>query len=717
MKGHMRALAAELSRVRAFMLLPLALVPAVILMLYIGEQWRFADDNGYRVFTPAAYRSLRRELEDDPSPGETIARRHFALKNYVYDTYFGIPTGGGDADYNGAVNDGADYGDAVNDGAGHGDAVNDGAHYDDSELDRYTGHPVTELALYAALLSDMEAVLGYRDYLDSVMEASETMSSGSIFATGSEFQRRNAEKTADDYRKLYAVVPMWEEPLGVDAAVDGFGADWLGFIGLMVFAAALTIGEKPSLLLPGSTKLGRTPLRLAKIVASAVFAAILSLCVTLACVGFGGAYYGLGDLGRPVQSIKLTAPFTMSAGKAIAGIFALRCLGYVFWAELLLALCRKVGSIPGVLAISAALLGVGALLGSAIAPYSYMNVFKYINPYTLLSPGRFLFEYVNLNIFGHPARALVFIVVALTFLTVLFIFIMLRRAGAPERAGRVKPLRVLASAAASRKPRGGSVRILRHEHWRLYIGSWVLAALLGLSLFQALRFELTKTRITPEEGEYRAIVEYALGLPPGQRRGWAEAETARLSGMVGPRAAAIGRLGVLLDYLEGNPGAELVYETGWNAVMGEPGRREDLANALVAATGAILAALPLRERALATLVRSTKRGRGRLTTVKLLTVFGAGAFITIIAFTPTLIRAISSHGLGGWGAPSYSIPDFAGKGRPLWALLAGFYSLRLLGAWVACVAIYAAGRFGVIFAMAAGFALFVLPPLLGLMLR
>ncbi len=686
MRAYCRVLFAEIRRVRLFFILPFILALASAALLLLGEQRRFTDVNGYVLFPPSAYQALRNELDNDPAPGDTITRRYAALRNHVDRTYYVSTTETADIAY------------------------------EEWELDQYTGHPMSELALYAIFITDRDNALNYTGYLDSVMETAENLSSGSIFATEEGFSRRNIEKTAVDYEKLYSVTPVWDEPLGMDMVINGFGVDWLGLLGLILFASALVMSEKPSIILVNSTMLGRKPLLSSKVIVSMGFAVVLSLILTLANIVTAGLYYGLGDLSRPIQSVETSAPFILSAGETLASVFALRCMMYLFWGLLLLLICRKAANTVTVFFSAAALLGVGALLNTVITPYSYMNVFKYVNPYTLLSPGSLLTDYINLNIFGKPVQILGF-TIALVIAVILLIFVMLylrHSGGRKTYSSSPKSSRI---TQRLHKPRIKSVRLFTHENWRLYIGSRVWIVFACLIVFQVLRAELIRPRLLPEEGEYRSIIEHLQTLPNEQRSEWLETELSRLSGASGPWMSAANRVAERLRYLETQPGSELVYDTGWLTVTGTPDNGENLINALILSLGLLLITVQVREQVFGSVVRATKRGHGALTRMKLLTVFGAATLIFIIAYLPALWRVLGNFGLNMPNAASYSIPDFSGSTQPLWLLLAGFYLIRLLAAYAVCVCVYALSRFGTVLALSVGLLLFVFPMVLWIMMR
>jgi hypothetical protein len=345
-----------------------------------------------------------------------------------------------------------------------------------------------------------------------------------------------------------------------------------------------------------------------------------------------------------------------------------------------------------------------------------MNIVKYINPYTLLSPASLLTDYVNLNIFGNPVQ-MQYIAVIVYILSILSLVLMLlhRQDTGEQKKSYIKLPEATLIVKYFRKPRIKSVRLFLHENWRLYIGSYVWIILGALVIFQAFRADLTRPRILPEEVEYRAVIEYMQTLSTEEQKKWINEEKQNTAGSAGPRASALHRASDQLLYLEEQTSGELVYETGWLVVTGKPGRSDNLINSLILYICLIPVALLVREKELSLLILSTVRGRKMLTIAKLMTILGISVLIFAISYGFTFWGVINIFGLDSPCSMSLSISAFSNIEQPLWLLLLSFYCIRLVTAYISCIGIYFLSRFGIHFALAAGLILFVLPMLFWLM--
>ncbi|MCL2212205.1 MAG: hypothetical protein FWB93_00010 [Oscillospiraceae bacterium] len=671
MREYIDVLIAEWKRVRvAFAVIVILAVVAPVLLI-LGEQSRFDDDWGRGGFTAASYRAAWREIGDDPNIGETLQRRYDAVSARIWAGWGWV----GEDDDRQLV-------------------------YEEWELTHFTGELFAEQQLLRFLLRQLDEVNTYSDFLDRVQERAENLQAGSIFGIEDGFGLRNVQRTAEDFARLYQVTPTFDVASGAQMIFGGFGVDWLGLIGLVVFMAVLVLSEKPSAKLLNSAKLGQRTLTVAKVKLTAFFALLLSATLTLVAIGTASIHYGLGDLSRPIQSVFLGAPYIISVGGTILGLFALRFGAYLCWGLLLFFICRKVKNVGSLVAIASLFLATGTLLHAAIASYSYLNIFKYVNPYTLLSPTNLLVSYVNLNLFGQPVNLLASMVGTMAVLAVLLAILLVAKP--VSEAKSVK----FALFSSKSKPRKFSTRLFIHENWRLYIGAGAVVLLCGMMLVQGARFHYIRPRIAPEEGEFRAVVAYAQGLETEERQEWVAQELELHGYSHSPRAVAIRRLAERLAYLDTQDGGELVYETGWLFAMDEG---ENLVNAVILAMVLILLAIAVREQTFVALVRSTKHGQVRLTRTKLLTLFGAGSIAYVIAFAPTLWRAVQLFGLDSWSAAALSIPEFAGNAMPLWAVLAVFYAVRLVAVYAICGLVYAISKRGAVFGLVVSVGVFVLP--------
>lgn len=242
---------------------------------------------------------------------------------------------------------------------------------------------------------------GYPDFLKSVQDNAENF--GTITTLSGGFSAENIRKTADDYSVLSGTKPIYGENKGIVLISDYVMADFL-IMGVTLLTAVSFIEEKRKGLtfLIRSTKNGRRALSVQRI------AVILIIAVTASVIVHTGlfitAQLTCGDMGvmRPIQSVP---EFSLCP-------FKITILDYLIFSVIIKALAAAASGLvifflPCILEPAAAVIVFAVIAASEylffglILPTDRLSPLKFCNIIALLRTDIFFKKYCNLNIFGN----------------------------------------------------------------------------------------------------------------------------------------------------------------------------------------------------------------------------------------------------------------------------------------------------------------------------
>lgn len=271
----------------------------------------------------------------------------------------------------------------------------------------YTDTLLNEYRLFNQLVEEYETVAGYTDFLAGVQERAQKLASISIFQTdASGYDIRNIERTAAVYASLGETTIDYYPQKGLYTAISYTFTDLILIAAMLLLALLLVRQERDSglLCLIRSLPGGRLHTALAKLAAFALsLLAVLALLYGINLV-YCGANFGLGPLGRTIQSVPALMRCTMqiTVGKYLflfllakwAGAFVLG-----LWVMLAALAARRIGTgWMAALLVPLLMLGIRVVIPAT----SRLNVIKYANLVSLLQTNELLGSYRNLYWFGAP---------------------------------------------------------------------------------------------------------------------------------------------------------------------------------------------------------------------------------------------------------------------------------------------------------------------------
>lgn len=557
--------------------------------------------------------------------------------------------------------------------------------YRDKSYRLYTDDLNTDYRLFTQLASEYDTVAAYPEFLDGVQARATQLAGISIFQndeTG--YDMENIELTASVYAGLGDTPIDYYPQKGLYTAISYAFTDLILLAGMLLLALLLVRQERDSGLLglvrslPG----GRLKTALSKLAAfGASLLAVLALLYGVNLV-YCGASFGLGPLGRTIQSVPALMRCTMqiTVGQYLFRFLLAKWAGAFvmgLWVMLAaLAARRAAAGWAAALAVPLAMYGIRA----AIPATARLNVVKYANLASLLQTNELLGNYRNLYWFGHPIGLPLVEWTAAALYGAAFLAAFCLAFAKAQLLPAAKRSFVLRRA---HKTRPTTVR--REEARKLLVtgGAAVfLAAFLAFGIYQGVTSE---SYIGAEEIYYAHYMKGVSGPFTQESYDWLEEQGGEFAPMLeAQRLVAEGALSSdamlaymglqqkysvyqqvigqnINTYLKEHPGAWLVYESGYRQLFGFSGTA-DLQDTLYAGLlcAVCFAGLFAMERrgGMDEILRATPLGRKHTVRAKLLAAGLAAAAIAAGTALPHLIQVLRDYGLPALSAPAMSIPEF-----------------------------------------------------------
>ena len=560
--------------------------------------------------------------------------------------------------------------------------------YTDKTYTLFTDNLNTEYRLFSQLQSEYDTVAAYNDFLDGVQTKAAQLSGISIFQndrTG--YDLKNIELTAQVYAGLTDTPIEYYPQKGLYTAISYAFTDLILLAAMLLLALILVRQERDSGLLSLIRSLPGGRLKTA-------IANCSALC-------------SLGPMSRTIQSVPALMRCTM---QITVGQYLLRFLlakwagAFVMGLWVMLAALiakRAAAGWVGALALPLAMYGIR----TAIPATSHLNVIKYANMVSLLQTNELLGNYRNLFWFGNPVSLpLVEWLTAAVFGGSLFVAFCTVFA----KAQLLPAAKHSFALPFSRKTRATSVT---HEEGRkllLMNGAAVfLAAFLVFGIYQGVTAE---SYIDADEIYYAYYMKHISGPWSEESRDWIRNQRNEFIPMLETQKRVnSGELSsdALLAYsslqqkysvyqrvvqsninyyLKENPGAWLVYETGYKKLFGFTGTGDVqdtlLAGLLCALCFSGLFAME-RKGGMDEILACTPLGRKYTVKAKLRQSTAVAAVISFGTVLPHLWQVLRDYGLPSLLGPAMSISDL--QAVPKFITLSDLLIFWLICRFAACL--------------------------------
>lgn len=594
----------------------------------------------------------------------------------------------------------------------------------------YTSSLQSEMAFLTEIQNEMSKVSGYSGMLDEIEKQATKISRVSIFSgDNNNFSSRNIIQTRNDYVGMQGADIKYCITKGFTAATNFLVTDIIAILVMFLLSTLLIYDEKDKNLfaLIKSTARGRGATVAAKIGALGVSMFMVTLMLFGANLLYTGIVYGLPNMGDTLQSVPqfVSSTLKINIGEYLA-LFLSSKFFACFTVSLLIFLVALLSRHPAITYVSAgAVLAVSFIIYQIIPAVSTLNIFKYVNLMSFIRTNGLYQVYLNLNLFGHPINLIPFIWTALTAVFIVagtvcfFVFCKKRN----MQAGKLPFQALIQKTRFKYRPSGSVFRV---ESYKLFIVSKVALLLLVFIALQWYGNRDAKFYSAYDEVYYKSyMTRLAGGLTPEkqsfleqEQKKYSDAEDSlnainRLveSGEMTREQAdtasapfqktlfgkpGFTRIMERYHYIQENPKAEFVYDTGYNRLFGITANNDSVSAFMLVLICIICfsALYPMEYKTGAMkLIGTTPLGKAHTAKCKILVCVTALIPFFLAVYIPDilLVKGI----MGSLTAPIMSLPTFSHftPFMPIWAYLLLLYLTRFMVCVIILLAVLAVSKF------------------------
>lgn len=579
-----------------------------------------------------------------------------------------------------------------------------------------TGSYEREQQLLFDMKEQVHQVGHYDEYLKQIETDAKRLAGSSLFGKQDSFAFRKAQKIPIIYDELKNIVPIAADSEGVLLAVDSGITDVLICFLLLVFGITLVISERENSLLQliKPTFKGYFDTAAAKWIAFSGFSALTVLFFYGCNYLLGAMLFGMGDLSRPIQSLRgyLTSPYPCSVLAYLIVLFIMKILVFQVVAAVIFLVCNLVKTTITACLFSAVVIIAELVLYLKIDIHSYLSFLKVLNLICIVNIPWYFQDYRCMNLFDQPINVVpICVALAILLFAASLIFAVLYYCKNDTQTAEKKSV----FGGLTRRKRAGTCRsMLFYEGYKLIVmeKAWILLA--ALLVFQWGSYRDYRMFADIDEVSYKHYISWAEGSDAAQTRERYLEEERRIQ-KLGEKTAfaandysngkitfaeldevqsefwhenkkmiglsrAIEQCDYVLQANENGMEAELFYDSAWRTLLGENGEREDVLNVgkliLVLAIGLAAVFSIEKESHTQLLLHTSVRGRKPVILRKLLVSLFYGSLAYCLAFFPRYLTVFSVFGTAGMKC---SIHGFDLLGRVPLSITMGEY-LLLAGA-------------------------------------
>lgn len=530
-------------------------------------------------------------------------------------------------------------------------------------------------------IEQLKAVGTYHQYLQSIDDTASTMTAVSIFADPNSFAYRNIVKTPSAYDNVRSVQPVFAPSNGVLLAAENTPSDIL--LLFIIFTAVTVIFYKDrecgivGLVKP--LRYGRTRLALSKT------AAVLTVC--LVCGGgffllnlwIGSARFGLGDLSRPVQSLKgfLGCNLKISVRQLMTLVFIYKILAMFVCALIAQSLFIRLKNTTSYF-ILLLLGGIETALYLIISETSVLSPIKQINLAAFISSAHLFKTYTNINLFGFPINLLITTTAAGVILIALLIILTLRLYENISISEIKKSHRKIIKI----KPPKRLFTYSMHKLFILHKGLLILIAVLAFSLYSEYNYVRPYSSSDNFYRSYAAeaykktsaqeVYEYMKSTANELNEGYIAAMSgdfidneywSKLQGF----EKLLNQYNIAMEVSNGKQLHKyMYYTTGWEELFGVNGFKSDYKLGLVAILGICIAISPLiaydNRARIGFLLYTTRSGKRTYFEHNSAVAAIFTLMISLAVYIPHYVEIILTYGSQGIFEPVSAISSYAKLG-------------------------------------------------------
>lgn len=547
-------------------------------------------------------------------------------------------------------------------------ALVDGYSYDNFDYNDFQ-----KRIFHSAQLEQAKSVAGYQEYLQSIDDAAENMSSISIFSGDKNgFTYRNIQMTPAAYDPVRKVQPVFSPSAGVLSAVENTAADIL-LIFTALAAVTFLIGKEresgiTALLKP--LKHYKTRLAVSKITA------LFSVCFFGGIIIYGSALltgafrFGLGDLSRPVQSLEgfIGCNLPMTVLQLIVFTFLIKTVTAFTAALIFQALTTKLSSLFSYgIFIGAAAVEIAAY--AFISPVSAFSFFGYINFAAFMNSGGLFKTYQNINVFNIPVNLITSTIISLAIVIIISAFLFINFFGSMD-ISPAKKLKIPLPKILTKEfkhPFSYSLYKTFFTHKSAVIILAVLAIQLYSCFFSARAYNI-------DDNYYRRYCDEMAGLSPAQAEEYIEQTEAYFEQLMTSGSFNDDLNGITgfyqakeqYEYISAldSENKAMFYETGWDLLFGGSGWDKDISPTLIALLALCITISPLfaydNRIKIGCILFATKSGYKSYITRCILSAFISAILISAAVYIPHILNICRLYGTDGITYSIRCLPQWSG---------------------------------------------------------
>ena len=605
---------------------------------------------------------------------------------------------------------------------------------------KYTGSIVFEIELYARVIKEIEAPLGYETYLKEIELTKKRYETLGNLMNRDNYVFRNLMMTAELYAELEPITLIPESSAGVKMAVGSHVTDFLVLALFVFFGISIWLKEKEQgvINLIRTTKNGRIKLAVSKI---GVFSTVCAMCGSMlyfSNIIISELYYGLGDLSRSIATIDeyRGTLWRISILEFLVFNLLIKLMAYIWLALLFSVICTGVSGSLAAFGITALMSAGSYVMYTNIPALSAFAVFKYLNPFGMIKTELIFQEFKGLNIWGYPFDYRKCVAVVLFVGCGLFVFLTTRLfVRPPIRSGIRMPAfvgKITYVFISLRRRFERHVSIVGHEFYRIFISGGILFVTVAALVFGIASNQPFRVRYMNLSEYYeRQYLEKLAGPVTDEKKEYLASELERLKRPADDneqeQKKAVNEVLSRLSYLEENEGTYFIYDEPFGLLTAAEGNQEDITQTVFFM---VLMALsmptffaPEWQTGMRKVVSVTMHGKRKLVYVRYITGILLVLALFLISYLPPFMQVISSYEVKAelFTYPAGSLIHLADYGVKIsigtYLFIVG--TLRFVSGILATLFIYKISAFikSYIYTMAAAFAVLLVPTLLAMLDR
>lgn len=598
------------------------------------------------------------------------------------------------------------------------------------ENTKYTNSLPSEFSLYEVVLHEMEQVITYEEYIDSVVNNASKQSI-SLF-NKDKFFNQNASKTIKDFSKLKEVDISFEGTYGVHLVTKSDFTEWIGIIIIVLLTISLITLEKEeqtSALLK-STPNGRRVIGGVKYCTGVCFTIILVIILYGFRLALIKATYGFGNSNSSIQSVLgfSSCQYTISIREYFIIYFLLKITVYISLFSLVFFIATILEHSWKTYVAIIVLIGLSASFTYTIGENDWLANLKWLNPIAFLNVEYSITHYKNMNIYSHPVSYIHIVVIGSIVVTLCTSALSIRKFNVVTTSYAVIRIRYIQKIKDwlyqynSRKKRR-AMRILIHTEIKK---SWIhektitlFLLVIGIVWFTytpmveqlyTLRDIYYKQYVKEVEGEFTTE---KLDFLMGKLEVIQEAKEVLKKNDTDLSQSVRNILEKKIDeeeglqdaisyakYLEKIENGHFVYSKGYQILLGSGLGKGELYKLNVFAIFVMIGlSIPIwgieEWTGMKRILNISYRGRSLVPVLKYMNILICGVATFAIIFLPWIYNVSSAYRMGQWGISVVNIQEMSSypKGVSIGIIVVLFYLLHLVYLWLVGIGIkYINGR-------------------------